>query len=188
MNTNKKLHNIVVAGLLCAIGIMVPSFMPRIVLGPMSFTLASHVAIFIAMFISPVVAVAVSIGTTIGFFMTAPPIIALRAASHLIFAIVGAMIIKKKPSIMKHIFSSIVFGLAIGILHAVSEIVVVTPVFLNGSLFSAEQLQNGYVMSVLVLVGLGTLIHSMIDYVISLVIWKPLEMTVYKNKAVSENV
>ena len=184
MNTNKKLYNLVIAGLLCAIGIIVPTFMPRVVIGPMSFTLASHVAIFIAMFISPVVAIAVSIGTTIGFFMTAPAIIALRAASHLVFAVFGAVVIQKRPNIMKKTFSSIAFGLVIAVLHSVSEIIVVTPVFFKGSMFSPEQLSNGYLMSVLVLVGLGTLIHSMIDFGISVLIWKPLAHTVRSYKAV----
>lgn len=184
MNTNKKLYNLVIAGLLCAIGIMVPTFMPRIVLGPMSFTLASHVAIFIAMFISPVVAIAVSIGTTVGFFLTAPAIIALRAASHLVFAVFGALVIQKRPQIMRKPFSNIIFGLAIGVIHAVSEIIVVTPVFFNGSMFTAEQLANGYLMSVLVLVGVGTFIHSLVDYGISVLVWKPIEYTMRSYKTV----
>ncbi len=37
------------------------------------------------MFISPVVAIAVSLGTGFWFFLSATPIIALRALSHLIF-------------------------------------------------------------------------------------------------------
>ena len=45
--TKNKLYHMVLAGILCAIGIVVPMFMPRIVLGPMSFTLASHVAVFL---------------------------------------------------------------------------------------------------------------------------------------------
>ena len=64
-------------GTVC-IGIVVPMLMPKIVIGPMSFTLASHVAIFIAMFISPKLAAVVCLGTTLGFFMTTPVIIALR--------------------------------------------------------------------------------------------------------------
>ena len=83
---NNKVFFLVLSGLLCAIGMVVPMFMPKIVLGPMSFTLASHVAVFLAMFISPIMAVAVCIGTTLGFFMTTPFIIALRAASHIVFA------------------------------------------------------------------------------------------------------
>ena len=88
--TKNKLYHMVLAGILCAIGIVVPMFMPRIVLGPMSFTLASHVAVFLGMFISPAVSVAVGIGTTIGFFFTTPAIIALRAGSHIVFAFIGA--------------------------------------------------------------------------------------------------
>lgn len=94
---NKKILQLVVAGVLCAVGLVIPMFMPKIVLGPMSFTLASHVAIFLAMFISPAVAVAVCIGTTLGFFLTTPLIIALRAASHIVFAVIGALLIKKYP-------------------------------------------------------------------------------------------
>lgn len=47
---SKNINQLVLAGVLCGIGIVVPMLMPKIVIGPMSFTLASHVAIFIAMF------------------------------------------------------------------------------------------------------------------------------------------
>ena len=97
MMKSSRLYHMVLAGVLCAVGIVVPMFMPRIVLGPMSFTLASHVAVFLGMFISPAVAVAVCIGTTLGFFLTTPAIIALRAASHIVFAGLGALYLKKYP-------------------------------------------------------------------------------------------
>ncbi len=42
--------------------------MPKIMIPPASFTLASHVPLFIAMFFTPGVAVAVALGTTFGFF------------------------------------------------------------------------------------------------------------------------
>ena len=73
---SKNINQLVLAGVLCGIGIVVPMLMPKIVIGPMSFTLASHVAIFIAMFISPKLAAVVCLGTTLGFFMTTPVIIA----------------------------------------------------------------------------------------------------------------
>ena len=104
---NKKVSLIVVAGLLCAVGLVIPMVMPKVVLGPMSFTLASHVAIFLAMFISPSVALAVCLGTTLGFFMTTPLIIAMRAASHIVFALVGAIIIRKNPQIIEKPVSKI---------------------------------------------------------------------------------
>lgn len=180
MNTKFNMKNIVISGLLCAIGIVVPMFMPRVTLGPMSFTLASHVAVFIAMFISPMTAVVVSIGTTLGFFLTAPPIIALRAASHIVFAYLGAIYLKKKPDTLNHTVPVLVWGVVMAIIHAVSEVLVVTPVFLGGSMFSEAQLASGFFMSVVVLVGFGTLIHSMIDLIISLLVWKPIELTLKK--------
>lgn len=178
MNTtsaNQRLYRMVLAGLLCAVGIVVPMFMPKVVIGPMSFTLASHVAIFIAMFISPAVAGVVCIGTTLGFFITTPPIIALRAASHLVFALIGAFILKKNGKIIDRPVKSTLFNVGIGVVHALIEVVVVTPFFFAGALFKPEQLANGFAMSVLLLVGVGTVIHSMIDYSISIVLWKPLQ-------------
>ena len=37
---------------------------------------------------------------------------------------------------------------------------------------------HGYFTSVLLLVGLGTLIHSMIDFGISIFVWKPLSRVI----------
>ena len=170
MMKSSRLYHMVLAGVLCAVGIVVPMFMPRIVLGPMSFTLASHVAVFLGMFISPAVAVAVCIGTTLGFFLTTPAIIALRAASHIVFAGLGALYLKKYPDTM--------FNFVIALLHAAAEMIVVAPFFLSGALFTPEQLANGFVTSVVLLVGLGTLIHSMLDYSISILIWKPVSLAV----------
>jgi len=170
----KAIRNLALAGVLCAVGIVVPMFMPKVILGPMSFTLASHVAIFLAMFLSPGIAVAVCIGTTAGFFLTTPPIIALRAATHIIFALVGASLLKKFPDVIHKAVPSTVFNFVIALIHAVAEIAIVTPFFFMGKFFNPEQLANGFAASVLVLVGAGTVIHSMIDYCISILIWKPV--------------
>lgn len=178
MTKNKSLYHLALAGVLCAVGIVVPMFMPKVVLGPMSFTLASHVAIFLAMFISPAVAVAVCIGTMIGFFITTPAIVALRAATHVIFAFVGAMYLHKHHDVIDKPVPSIIFNVVIALIHAAAEVIAVTPFFISGSLFTAEQLTNGFFMSVVLLVGLGTVIHSMIDYTISIIIWKPVNSAV----------
>lgn len=68
MKTN-SVKRLTISALLIAMGIIIPMVMPRITIGPASFTLASHVPVFIAMFISPVVAIAVSLGTGFGFFL-----------------------------------------------------------------------------------------------------------------------
>ena len=164
MMKSSRLYHMVLAGVLCAVGIVVPMFMPRIVLGPMSFTLASHVAVFLGMFISPAVAVAA--------------IIALRAASHIVFAGLGALYLKKHPDTIDRPVASTVFNFVIALLHAAAEMIVVAPFFLSGALFTPEQLANGFVTSVVLLVGLGTLIHSMLDYSISILIWKPVSLAV----------
>ena len=70
--------------------------------------------------------------------------------------------------------------MGLAVIHAVCEVLVVLPFFFMGTLFTAEQLTNGLTMSVFVLVGLGTLIHSMIDYTIAVIIWKPLRRLVRK--------
>jgi niacin transporter len=98
---HKSVYQLVLAGVLCAIGLAVPMVMPKVILGPMSFTLGSHVAIFLAMFISPKVTTAVVLGTTVGFFLTTPLIIAMRAGSHIIFALLGAFILRRHPEIMR---------------------------------------------------------------------------------------
>ena len=150
------MYQLVLAGVLCAIGLVVPMVMPKVIIGPMSFTLGAHVAIFLAMFISPKVAAAVCLGTTMGFFVTTPLIIAARAATHIIFALVGALII----------------NLGLAVLHALGEVLVVAPFFFSGYMFTPEQLSNGFVMSVIVLVGAGTVLHSVMDCSISVLLWK----------------
>ena len=93
MTKSKSLYHLVLAGVLCAIGIIIPMFSPvKIRIDPMSFTLASHVAVFLAMFISPAVGAAVALGTTLGFFLGGFSLpIVLRALSHIIFVALGAI-------------------------------------------------------------------------------------------------
>ena len=44
--------------------------------------------------------------------------------------------------------------------------------FFSGYMFTPEQLSNGFVMSVIVLVGAGTVLHSVMDCSISVLLWK----------------
>ena len=173
-----KLISMVIAALLCAIGIVIPMFAPKIILEPASFTLASHVPIFIALFISPPVALAVSVGTTLGFFFAGSPIVVvLRALTHVLFALIGALLLKKNTSLLSSFAKSAGFGLLLSAIHAVSEITVVT-LFYFGNHMPTSYYAHGYFTSVLLLVGLGTLIHSMIDFGISIFVWKPLSRVI----------
>lgn len=178
MNKENKLLTMVIAALLCAIGIVIPMFCPKIVIGPASFTLASHVPIFLAMFISPEVAAIVTLGTTVGFFAAGfPLVIVLRALSHIVFAVIGAFWLKKQPRVVASFGGALGFGLLTGVVHAACEVVVVT-FFFFGDRLSKASYTNGYFVTVLLLVGIGGVVHSMVDYGISIAVWKPLSRTV----------
>lgn len=171
MNVSKKILTMTIAGMLSAIGIIIPLFSPfKIILEPASFTLASHVPIFIAMFISPAVAIFVAITTSVGFFLAGYPIvIVIRALTHLIFAVVGAYLLKRNKNILLSFKKAIPFVLFISLLHAIAEVIVSTIFYFSG------QSGANYVFIVLGLVGAGTIIHSTVDFVIAAVIWMPLQ-------------
>lgn len=172
---NNKLYLMLVSAMLCAIGIIIPMFSPvKIILEPASFTLASHVAILIAMFISPVVAVSVAAGTTLGFLLGGFPVVVVaRAAMHLIFASVGALILRRRPAIIEQPVSAAAFAVLISLLHAVSEVLVVMPFYFGGSM--KAYYAKGFVTSVILLVGAGTVVHSLIDFAIAMAVWAPLK-------------
>ena len=178
MNRNNN-HSMVISALLCAIGIVIPIISPlKITLEPASFTLASHVAIFIAMFISPATALFVAAGTAAGFFLAGfPLVIVLRAGTHIIFAAAGAIYLKKHADALKSFKSSQIFSLATALLHGICEVLIVMP-FYFGNNMSTAYYAKGFVVSVLVLVGLGTVIHSMVDFYLAQVIWKPVTKAV----------
>ena len=173
MKTN-SVKRLTISALLIAMGIIIPMVMPRITIGPASFTLASHVPFFIAMFISPVVAIAVSLGTGFGFFLSATPIIALRALSHLIFAVIGAVILQKHPEILinkEGKFTLLngklqLFNVGIGVIHSAAELVVVSVFYTMGNL-PGTYYTAGFMYSIFLLMGVGGLIHSLVDFSIA---------------------
>lgn len=178
MNQRNKVKLMTISALLCAIGIMIPMYFPKIVVEPASFTLASHVPIIIAIFISPAVALSVAVITGFGFLIAGfPMVVVLRAFSHLAFAALGSFIIKKNNSILLSLKSSVIFSFLIAVVHAVAEVAVVT-YFYWGDQLKDIFYEKGYVLSVLVLVGLGTIIHSMLDFTIATLVWRPLQHAV----------
>ena len=173
-NRTLRIQKLTSAAMLIALGIIIPMFMPKVTLPPASFTLASHVPVFIAMFISPVVAVAVAAGTTLGFFFSGLPlVITARAATHLIFAVLGALWLKKRPQTLSKALPTISFSLIISIIHAACEVLVVVPFYFTGALTPGNY-DSGFLYSVLLMVGVGGLVHSMVDFGISLLVFKIL--------------
>lgn len=163
--TNKKVYQMALSAMLMAVAILIPMFSPlKVIIEPASFTLASHVAIMIAMFISPTVAITVELGATIGFFLGGfPLVVVMRALSQVIFVVIGAIMLQKKPEIMKNFSSLILFALFIGVIHAVAEVIVST-IFYG--------ITTTFMYNVMVLVGVGTLVHSCVDFAIAVAVWK----------------
>lgn len=167
VNKSYSVQKMTTAAILIAIGIIIPLFSPlKIVIEPASFTLASHVPLFIAMCISPLVAASVAVGTTIGFLLGGFPIvIVLRAATHLIFALVGSLYLQKHPDTLRSVGKSLTFSFLIGLLHSVCE-VVVSSIFYFGN----ANYETSFLVAVLLLVGVGSVVHSMVDFAIAQII------------------
>lgn len=165
---NNKIFNLCLAAVLMAVAIIVPMVSIKIEIPPMSFTLGSHVAIFIAMLISPQIAIAVELGATLGFFLAGFPIVVVaRAFVQIVFVAVGTFWLKKKPDLLKNISGIISFALVTGVLHGVFEIFACLPFYTS---LSMEEM----IHILFLLVGVGTLVHSCVDFAISYILWKAL--------------
>ncbi len=169
MKTTIKTKDLVITALLIAIGIIIPIYFGflRVILPPaFTATLMAHVPIFIAMFISPFAALLTAIGTTIGFaFAGLDPVVTARAGSHIVFALVGAFMIKKN-------FSLLSVGATTAILHALFEAITVY-LFLSLG-WSAAKEGSSYSSIAFYTTGIGTIIHDLIDYVIACIIGSAL--------------
>lgn len=165
--SKRKIQMMSITAMLIAVGVLIPMYSPvKIMLEPMSFTLGSHIAIMIAMFVSPLSALGVALGTTAGFYLagfTLP--VVLRALTHVIWAYAGALYLKKHPDLFQSPVKTFVFNLAVAIVHAVLEVIIVMPLYTG---YDASQLF--YLL--FVLVGIGSVVHSTVDFVLSLVVWK----------------
>ncbi len=148
----------VLGALLTALSFIIPLTFPKLPLPqPFSVTLASHVPTILAMLINPIVAVFTVIGSTVAFFMSLGPIVSLRAASHIIFAMLGVVLLKKNFNLY------LTLGIC-AIVHALAEVVAVyafTPdvkmTFLWGTVFGI------------------TIFHHAVDCVITVPIFKALK-------------
>lgn len=164
----KQTKSLAYTAILVAFGILIPMIMPiKLVIGPASYTLASHVPIFIAMFISLPVGLLVALGTTLGFLLAGFPIvIVLRALSHLVFALVGGLILKKSPRLLEQPSTTAIFALSINILHGVAEFIVVYLMTVGPAT------EASYIWSLVGLVGLGTIVHGLIDFYLALYLFR----------------
>ena len=169
MKRNTRVLNIAISGVLSAIGILIPMIMPiKIVIGSSTYTLASHVPIFVAMFVNPSVGIFVSLTTTLGFFLGGWPLpVVLRALSHILFVIPGALYLKKYE--LKGMTTIIVFNLIIALIHGLGEFSIIS--LLNIKVITPELLGSFFLF-----LGIGTMIHSTVDFFLSLSVVKSLNL------------
>jgi len=162
MNTKK----LTITALLTALAIVIPMIMPiKVVLPPFSATLAAHTPLIIAMFISPLAAVITSLGSGLGFLVTLGPVVAARAAMHVILSVAGALMIRKNRN------NFLVFIVTV-ILHSLSDM---ATVWIIDELFVTANILKGQAMgAVQALLGLGTAVHHLVDYAIAMVVVIPV--------------
>lgn len=171
MNHNfQKTQVLAISAILIAFAVLIPVMMPlKLVMGSASYTLASHVPIFIAAFISPRTALAVALGAAAGFFLAGfDLVIVARALSHVVFALIAALVLRKSPSILNQPIKSAGFALLINLIHGLAEVVVVY------ILTASSATEASYWHFLFLLIGLGTLIHGMVDYYLAFYIWKAI--------------
>ncbi|ERK30193.1 hypothetical protein [Clostridium intestinale] len=158
----RNVTKMIYAALLTAISIIIPLYFGflRVYIPPFSATIASHVPLFIAMLISPGVAVTVGIGSALGFSFVSP-VIAARAAMHTVVGGVGGYLVKKKVP-FKYVI------LITAPIHALLEALIVIPF---GFSFT----------NALIVVGIGTVIHHLVDGTISYALVKVLAKNVNLN-------
>ncbi len=142
-------REITVGGLLTAISLLIPLFFRstlQIAVPTIGFsaTLASHVPTMLAMAISPMAAFAAGAGSTLGFWITLGPIVGARAATHMLWGVVGALLMQGNPQRM-------IWALAVALpIHALGEGVVVwiaTGTFQNGLLVTGTTILHHIVDS-----------------------------------------
>lgn len=161
----QKTIKLVYAALFTAMAIIIPIYFGflRVVIGPFTATLGSHIPVFLAMFISPVAAIGVGLGSTLGFFMAGlpAPVIA-RAAMHMVVGYLGALMIKRGISFTKVVFIT-------APIHALLESLVVIPII------------GWDVKTVLLTIGVGTILHHLVDGVFTGVFVRALSKAMRKD-------
>ena len=162
---NIKIRQMVYAGLLTAIAIIIPiqfGFL-RIIIPPFTATLAAHVPMMLAMLISPPVAAVVGIGSTIGFLLAGmPATVVARAATHIVVGYIGARIIMKNQSYIKAVAIT-------APIHGILEALVVIP-FIGFNLYQ-----------LLIVTAVGAILHHCVDSIIAYALVKAVAKARHKD-------
>jgi niacin transporter len=174
----KDVKKLTYTALLVAFAIVIPitfSF-ARVTVGPFTATLASHVPMFLSMLIGPGAAVMVGLGSALGF-LTAGPIVGARAFMHVFIGLIGAVLLNKNVSFKKVV-------LLTAPLHGILEALVVVG-FISGGM--VPKYSGSMIYYILMIVGLGTILHHFVDGTISYALAKSVSKAT-KSDFVKENI
>lgn len=152
-----KPREMIFGALLTALALVIPLAFRGILaiyIPPFTATLGTHVPSMLAMFISPWAAFMVGVGSTFGFALTLGPIVAARAASHIVFGVLGAWLFRRQIPAWLVLLATLP-------VHALAEALIVVP--FGFSLYDAG-----------VVVGVGTALHHGMDAAIALMLAKTL--------------
>lgn len=134
-------REITIGGLLTAVSLLIPLYfrgtlqiaVPNI---GFSATLGSHVPTMLAMAVSPLVALGAGVGSAVGFWITLGPIVGSRAATHIVWGVIGALVYQRSQRML--------WALAVALpIHALGEGLVVwigTGTFQNGLIVTGTTL------------------------------------------------
>ncbi len=134
-------RDITIGGLLTAISLLIPIYFRgtlQIAIPNIGFsaTLGSHVPTMLAMAISPLAALGAGVGSTVGFWITLGPIVGARAATHIVWGVIGALVFQRSQRLL--------WALAVALpIHALGEGLVVwigTGTFQNGLIVTGTTL------------------------------------------------
>ena len=98
-----------------------------------------------------------------------PFIITLRALSHLLFGTIGAFYLQKHPETLDSQKKTWIFNFVLALIHAFGEVVVCI-LFYTTTAYPANAF---YIL--FGLVGFGTIVHSMVDFVIAKFVYQALK-------------
>ena len=159
--------NMILAAVLTGLSLLFPLIFPRIDIGITSVTPFSHLAIMIGVFLNPFVALFTCMGALGAFLITGANLMVLmRATSHIIFAVVGSIFFFKGKG-YKGVSFYAVCGI-ITLLHAIGEMAAALIALAIGVAGALDAYQ------ILVVIGLITCAHSIVDYSFAVIIYNTL--------------
>ncbi len=153
---NNNIRKMVQTALLMALAIIIPTYFGflKVIIGPFTATIASHVPMFLSMFLGPAAAAFVGFGSALGFQISGmPSFVVARAAMHIIVGALGGYLLRKGVSYTKTVAIT-------APVHGILEGLAIIPF-------------QGFTIYNYIVVG-GSIVHHSLDAIIAYALVKAL--------------